>query len=306
MKILLLGKNGQVGWELQRSLKPLGDVIALGSEPEGGLSGDLSDVDALRATIRALKPDAIVNAGAYTAVDKAESEPDLAMAINGVAPGVLAEEAKRLGAWLVHYSTDYVFDGSGDKPWKETDPTGPLNVYGKTKLVGEQAIQAEWEKHLIFRTSWVYGVHGNNFIKTILRLAQERESLSIINDQFGAPTGADLIADITAVALNLAAESRALAGLYHLAAAGETNWYEYACFILSVAQAAGLTLKLDVRDIQAVPSSAYSTAAQRPRNSRLSCDKTKQHLQSLPQWDAGVLQVLKGIFAGSVNQASQS
>lgn len=187
MKILLFGKNGQVGWELQRSLAPLGELVALGSSGDGGLCGDLSDLAGLAETVRKVRPEVIVNAAAYTAVDKAESEPERARLINALAPGVLADEAQKLGTWLVHYSTDYVFDGSGSRPWQETDTTGPLSVYGRTKLEGEQAV-ACCEKHLIFRTSWVYAARGANFAKTMLRLAQEREQLKVIDDQVGAPT----------------------------------------------------------------------------------------------------------------------
>ncbi len=198
MKILLLGKNGQVGWELQRALAPLGDVIALDRQGTDGLCGDLTNLQGLAATVRILTPHIIVNAAAYTAVDKAESEQDLAVLINGDAPGVLAREAAALGAWLIHYSTDYVFDGSGDSQWQENAPTGPLSVYGRSKLMGEQAIQASGAKALVLRTSWVYAAKGNNFAKTMLRLASERDSLNVVADQYGAPTGAELIADVTA------------------------------------------------------------------------------------------------------------
>lgn len=290
MRLLILGANGQVGGELQRSLAPLGEVIALGSKAEGGLCGDLTQLDALRATIRQLRPDVIVNAAAYTAVDKAESEPELVMAVNGIAPGVLAEEAAALDAWLVHYSTDYVFDGSGSTPWRETDPTGPLNVYGRTKLAGEQAIQAVWHKHLIFRTSWVYAERGNNFIKTMLRLAQERDELRVIDDQIGAPTGADLIADVTAAALQKVWQQPELAGLYHLAAAGETSWYGYARHVLEQAQLRGLTLRVRPGQVLAIPSSAYSVPAQRPKNSRLDTTRLARELGIvLPRWQEGKL-----------------
>ena len=197
MKILLFGKNGQVGWELQRSLAPLGELIALDSASRE-MCGDFTDPAELARTVRKVAPDVIVNAAAHTAVDKAESEPELARTINALAPGVLAQEAMRTNAWLIHYSTDYVFDGSGDKPRLESDATAPLNVYGATKLEGEQLIQQSGCRHLILRTSWVYGARGGNFIRTMLRLAQERDSLNIIDDQNGAPTGADLLADVTA------------------------------------------------------------------------------------------------------------
>ncbi|MCB2038840.1 MAG: dTDP-4-dehydrorhamnose reductase, partial [Ottowia sp.] len=201
MKILLLGKNGQVGWELQRSLAPLGELVALDRQGAPGLVGDVSDLEGLAATVRALRPQLIVNAAAHTAVDKAESEPDLARRLNAEAPAVLAREAAACGALLVHYSTDYVFDGSGERPWREDDATGPLGVYGRTKLEGEQAIAASGCRHLILRTSWVYAARGGNFAKTMLRLARERERLTVIDDQWGAPTGAELIADVTAQAV---------------------------------------------------------------------------------------------------------
>ena len=297
MRVLLLGRNGQVGHELQRSLADFGEVIALGSQPEGGLCGDLAQVDALRATIRELQPDVIVNAGAYTAVDKAESEAERAEAINAIAPGVLAEEALRLGAWLVHYSTDYVFDGSGDQPRGEDAATGPLNVYGRTKLAGEQAIQAVGGKYLIFRTSWVYGRHGNNFAKTMLRLAQERERLTVIDDQFGAPTGAELIADVTAHAIRQALRDGACCGTYHLAAAGETTWNGYARFVLEMARALKPDLAIKALEVAPVPTNAFPTPARRPLNSRLDTS----HLRSsfglnLPHWQHGVRRMLAEIL----------
>ena len=263
MKILLLGKNGQVGWELQRSLAPLGEVIALGSDSQE-LCGDLSNLKELALTVRRVAPDIIVNAAAHTAVDKAESEAELARTINAQAPAVLAQEAKLCNAWLIHYSTDYVFDGSGDKPWLETDATGALNVYGASKLEGEQLIQQSGCKHLIFRTSWVYGARGGNFAKTMLRLAQERDSLSIINDQIGAPTGADLLADITAHAIRSAMLNAELSGLYHLVAAGETSWHGYASFVIEFAQNAGISMWITPEDVHPVPTSAYPTPAIRP------------------------------------------
>ncbi len=227
MRILLFGKNGQVGWELQRSLAPFGEVVALDSDSVE-MCGDFTNLEGIAATVRAVSPSVIVNAAAHTAVDKAEDVPDLARTINALAPGVLAHEAKRLNALLVHYSTDYVFDGGGEKPWLESDATGPLSIYGATKLEGEESIQQSGSKHLIFRTSWVYGARGGNFAKTMLRLAAERDSLSVINDQIGAPTGADLLADVTAHAIRSSIHRQDLSGLYHLVAAGETSWYGYA------------------------------------------------------------------------------
>ncbi|MDP3845931.1 MAG: dTDP-4-dehydrorhamnose reductase [Pseudomonas sp.] len=299
MKILLLGKNGQVGWELQRSLAPLGELLALDSKSTA-YCGDLKDLPGIAATIRSYAPDVIVNAAAYTAVDKAESEPAQAQRINAEAVAVLAQEAHKLGAWLLHYSTDYVFDGSGAAPWQETAAIGPLSVYGASKLAGEQAIQASGCKHLIFRTSWVYAARGNNFAKTMLRLAQERDSLNVIADQFGAPTGAELLADVTAHALRGAMQQPELAGLYHLAAAGETNWYSYARFVLEQAEAAGITLKVAPSQLGSIATSAYPTAAKRPLNSRLNTEKLRNAFAlHLPDWQAGVARMLTEILEKS-------
>jgi dTDP-4-dehydrorhamnose reductase len=296
MKILLLGKNGQVGWELQRSLAPLGELIALDSKSEE-MCGDLNNLQGLTETIRSVAPNIIVNAAAHTAVDKAESEIGLARTINGLAPAMLAQEAKRLGAWLIHYSTDYVFDGSGEQAWKESDNTGPLNVYGSTKLEGEQFIHMSGCKHLIFRTSWVYGARGGNFAKTMLRLAGERDSLSVINDQIGAPTGADLLADITAHALRTVQSKPELSGLYHIVADGETSWHGYARFVIQQAQEAGVAMWITPEDIQAVPTSAYNTPAKRPLNSRLDTSKFKQAFGlHLPHWQTGVTRMLTEIL----------
>lgn len=296
MKILLLGKNGQVGWELQRSLAPLGEVVALATNsPEH--CGDLTNLAGLKQTIRDVAPDIIVNAAAYTAVDKAESEPDLAYVINALAPELLAQEAKRSGAWLVHYSTDYVFDGSGDQPRLETATTGPLNVYGQSKLSGEAAIIASGCQHLIFRTSWVYAARGNNFAKTMLKLAQERESLSVINDQIGAPTGADLLADVTAHAVRSALLRPELSGLYHLVASGQTSWHGYASFVIDYARQAGIDIKVATAAIQAVASNAFVTAAQRPLNSRLDTHKLQNTFDlHLPHWQTGVIRLLDEIL----------
>ena len=292
MKILLLGKNGQVGWSLQRSLAPLGELVALDSQSQMHC-GDLSNLTGLAQTVRDVAPDVIVNAAAYTAVDKAENEPVLAHTINALALSVLAQEAKRIGAWLIHFSTDYVFDGSGDKPWLETDATGPLSVYGVTKLAGEQAIIASACKHLIFRTSWVYGARGNNFAKTMLKLAQERDSLKVVNDQMGAPTGADLLADVTAHAIRTALQKPNVSGLYHLVASGETSWYEYACFVIDFARQAGLDIKVAQTAIQAVPSSEFVTVAKRPLNSRLNTNILQKTFSlHLPDWQSGVTRML--------------
>ncbi|EJM01452.1 dTDP-4-dehydrorhamnose reductase [Pseudomonas sp. GM102] len=295
MKILLLGKNGQVGWELQRSLAPLGDLIALDRHIVDGLCGDLSDLDALRATIRQVKPDVIVNAAAYTAVDKAETEIELADRVNSQASQVLAEEASALDAWLIHYSTDYVFNGQGSSPWKESDSVAPVNHYGASKLSGERAIIASGCKHLIFRTSWVYSSRGNNFAKTMLRLAKDRETLSIVADQIGAPTGADLIADVTALAIQQILQRPELAGLYHLAAGGEVSWYGYARHVIEFARANGEQLAVNV--INPIETAAYPTPARRPLNSRLNTQKLRKSFTlHLPDWQSGVTRMLREVL----------
>ncbi len=288
MKILLFGKNGQVGWELQRSLAPLGELVAPGRN-DAGLCGDLSNLEGLVRTMQTVRPDVIVNAAAHTAVDRAESEPELAHTLNALAPGVLAQEAAKLGAWLVHYSTDYVLDGSGSRPWTETDTPAPLSVYGRSKLEGERLIQAVCPRHLIFRTSWVYAARGGNFAKTMLRLAQERERLTVINDQFGAPTVAELIADVTAHALRQCLRQPHDAGLYHLAASGETSWHGYANQVLACARLMHSAIKIKATEVVAVPSSAFATAAQRPLNSRMDTTKLQHRFGLvLPQWEQGV------------------
>ena len=297
MKILLLGKNGQVGWELQRSLAPLGELVALDFDSPGPLSADFSRPESLAATVQAVAPDVIVNAAAHTAVDKAESEPDLARAINAAAPGVLAREAAARGAWLVHYSTDYVFDGSGSAPRDEEAPTGPLNVYGQTKLEGEQAIRASGCRHLILRTSWVYGARGGNFARTMLKLAQEREALRVIDDQIGAPTGADLLADLTAHMVRAARVDASVAGTYHAVAAGETSWHGYASHVIDFARAAGLALKVAESAIEAVPTTAFPTPARRPLNSRLATRRIRERFGfALPDWRAGVERMLTEVL----------
>lgn len=295
MKILLFGGNGQVGWELQRSLAPLGDVVVVPRQTE--LGGDLSRPESLRETVRRVAPDAIVNAAAYTAVDRAESEPDVARLVNATAPGVLAEAARSVGAVLVHYSTDYVFDGSGDAPWTEDSPTGPLNVYGRTKLEGEEMIRSSGATHLIFRTSWVYAARGGNFGKTMLRLAQTRETLSVVSDQFGAPTGADLIADTTAHVLRTLVVRGEHGGTYHLAAAGITNWHEYACHVLDHARRAGAELKVQRHSVQAVSSAAFPTAARRPSNSRLATTRLSDTFGLvMPPWQRGVARLVEEVL----------
>jgi len=298
MKILLFGRGGQVGWELQRSLSVLGEVVALDFDADQnpqGLCGSFSDLAGLAATVQAVKPDVIVNAAAHTAVDKAESEPEFARSLNALAPGVLAAEAIKLNAWLIHYSTDYVFDGSGSAAWQESDATGPLSVYGQTKLEGEQAVATN-PKHITLRTSWVYAARGGNFAKTMLRLASERESLTVIDDQFGAPTSAELLADVTAHVIRAAMQKPELAGLYHCVAAGETNWHGYAKFVLQTAQALGHTLKAGPEQVAATSTASYPTPAQRPLNSRLNTTKLREAFGlSLPHWQTGVARMLTEI-----------
>jgi dTDP-4-dehydrorhamnose reductase len=295
VKILLFGKNGQVGWELQRSLAPLGQVIAL-DRNSTDYCGDFLNPDGLAQTVLAVRPDVIVNASAYTAVDKAESDSAHAHTVNSKSPEFIAQAAMQIGASLIHFSTDYVFDGSGSKPWTETDTPAPLSVYGASKLAGEQAITANGARHLIFRTSWVYAARGGNFAKTMLRLAQEREAVSVINDQIGAPTGADLLADITAHAISRLAAAPGLSGLYHVSAAGETSWHGYAKHVFEQARLKGMMFKLKDEQLKAIPTSDYPTAAQRPLNSRLDCSKLKSSFNLyIPPWQQGVNRMLTEI-----------
>jgi dTDP-4-dehydrorhamnose reductase len=296
MKLLLLGKGGQVGWELQRSLAPLGELVALDFDSTD-FHADFSRPEQLADTVRQVRPDVIVNAAAHTAVDKAESEPEFARKLNATSPGVVAQAAQELGALMVHYSTDYVFDGSGTAPWKETDATGPLSVYGRTKLEGEQLVARHCAKHLIFRTSWVYAARGGNFAKTMLRLARERDKLTVIDDQFGAPTGAELLADITAHAIRATLQDPSNAGLYHAIAGGETTWYGYARYVLELAQQAGVELKAGPQQVEAVPTSAFPTPATRPHNSRLDTSKLQAAFGLvLPPWQNGVARMLREIL----------
>jgi dTDP-4-dehydrorhamnose reductase len=283
MKILLFGKGGQVGWELQRSLLPLGSLVALDFDSTD-LCGSFTDPGGIAATVRGVAPDVIVNAAAHTAVDRAESEAGLAHTINAATPAVLAREAAALGAWLVHYSTDYVFDGSGSDPWVETDAPAPLSVYGRTKLAGEIAV-AGHARHLILRTSWVYATRGGNFAKTMLRLAAERDSLNVIADQCGAPTSAELLADVTAHALRAALADARLAGLYHVAAAGETTWHGYARHVIARAAARGASLKAGPEAVRAIRTADYPTPARRPLNSRLDTRRFREAFGlALPDW----------------------
>ncbi|AQV95296.1 dTDP-4-dehydrorhamnose reductase [Cupriavidus necator] len=294
---LVTGSNGQVGFELRRSLAPLGHVVALDR------SGcDLSRPDDIRRVVREYRPDVIVNPAAYTAVDKAESEAELAYAINATAAGVLAEEAKTLGSLLVHFSTDYVFDGTKAGAYVETDAVNPQSVYGKSKLAGEQAIAAAGGPNLVFRTCWVAGAHGGNFAKTMLKLGRERDSLRVIADQVGAPTTAALIADVTAQVVArhwLAGDRTAFAsGIYHLAAAGETSWHGYASEVLRYSAAKGIELKVDPARIEPIPATAYPLAAPRPANSRLDTGKLRQTFGIyLPDWQQGVHHLLDQIFS---------
>ncbi|CAN7264317.1 MULTISPECIES: dTDP-4-dehydrorhamnose reductase [unclassified Acidovorax] len=296
MNILLFGKGGQVGWELQRSLSVFGTVTALDFDSTEHC-GDFANPAGVAETVRALRPDVIVNAAAHTAVDKAESEVDFARTLNATTPGAIAQEAAKLGAWLVHYSTDYVFDGSGSRPWVETDAPAPLSVYGRTKLEGEQLIAQSGARHLILRTSWVYAARGGNFAKTMLRLAQERERLTVIDDQWGAPTGADLLADVTAHAIRHLQQRPEDAGLYHLVAAGETNWNEYAKYVLAVAARHPVAEKIIAKEVAPVPTSAFPTPAVRPHNSRLDTTKLRSTFGlTLPHWQTGVARMLTEIL----------
>ena len=283
MKILLTGSAGQLGREMKRSLAPLGELITCDRRHL-----DLADPDALQSAVRDLAPTVIVNAAAYTAVDKAETETGMAEAINATAPGILAEEAKRLGARLIHYSTDYVFDGTKASPYLEDDATAPLSAYGHSKRQGELAIAASGARHLILRTSWVYGLHGANFMKTMLRLGRERDELRVVGDQVGAPTWTRHLADATA--LILAGHSTA-EGLYHLAASGETSWHGYAEAIFAEAQAIGLLEKSP--KVNRITTAEYPLPASRPANSRLDCTRfTADFGLALPDWRTGLADCL--------------
>ncbi len=294
MGILLLGKDGQVGWQLQRSLAPHGPVVALGRA-----ECDLSDAEHIRSVVRELRPTVIVNATAYTAVDKAESETDQAWFINAEAPRVLAEEALRLGALLIHYSTDYVYDGNKVGAYVETDATSPQSVYGQSKLAGEEAIRAVGGKSLIFRTSWVFGARGNNFVKTILRLAREKESLNVVADQVGSPTPAAMIATVTGVVLAMLRHGQLLKTdenrLYHLAAARPVSWYEFAQTIVGLAgQMPGFDLRLSAAAICPIHAMDYPTPAKRPANSRLDCSRLETDFGlQMPDWQPYLARMLQ-------------
>jgi dTDP-4-dehydrorhamnose reductase len=293
MKILLLGKDGQVGWELQRALAPLGELVCAG---RGEV--DLEQFDALRTMVRTVRPDILVNAAAYTAVDRAESEPERAMRVNAGAVEVLAQEMKPHNGCLVHYSTDYVFDGTKSAAYAESDATNPQSAYGRSKLAGEDAIRTSGCRHLIFRTGWVYCAHGGNFAKTMLRLARERTEIKVVSDQIGAPTGADLIADVTALALHRLDADPALAGsasgLYHLSAAAATSWYGYATLLIETALASGASLRVTPRGVVPIPSADYPTPARRPANSRLDSARLCATFGlTMPPWQAGVRRLVQ-------------
>jgi len=296
MKIVLLGKNGQVGWELQRALQPLGDVIALDRQIDNnGLCGDITNFTAIEQLYATIKPDVVINAAGYTAVDNAEIDQQQADLVNHLAVKNLAEMSKKYESLLVNYSTDYVFDGNKNTPWLETDNTAPINYYGKTKREGELALEQSGAKFINFRTSWVYGSHGNNFIKTMLKLAQSKTELNIIADQIGAPTGSALIADVTAQALRyyfLNKQPSMLHGHYHLVASGTCSWFEYAQFIFATAEKE-MGTKLLLEQVNPIPTSEYPTPAKRPLNSRLNTQKLQTKFQlHLPHWQQGVAQVL--------------
>lgn len=301
MKILLLGKNGQVGWELQRALQPLGEVTALDrSNNEIGLCGDIANFSAIEHVLKQIQPDIVVNATAYTAVDKAESEQDAADLINHTAVAYLAERCKQQNILLIHYSTDYVFDGMGVNAWTEDEVKQPVNYYGRSKRDGEIALENSQVRFINFRTCWVYGTHGHNFIKTMLKLAKTKDELSIIQDQVGVPTGAALIADITAqvlryYSLQSSGQQAMLHGHYHLAPAGETTWYDYAQFIFAQARQSGINLA--IQRVTPIATSAYPTPARRPLNSRLNTQKLKHTFKlHLPEWQQGVTQVIQEIL----------
>jgi len=296
MRILLLGMNGQVGWELQRALALLGELVALGRD-NTALATDFRQPERLLQTVRRVAPQVIVNAAAYTAVDEAETHADLARAVNSEAPALLAFVAQATGAWLVHYSTDHVFDGSGSTPWTEEAPTAPLNVYGRTKLEAELAIRASGCHHLILRSSWIHAARGDNFARKILRLAAEKDHLEVVSDQFGAPTGADLLADVTAHALRGVLAQPALGGTYHVAAAGETSWHAYAQYVVEFAHRHGAPLRLRPADVVPIRSSEHPGTARRPHNARLDTRRLRERFDlALPDWRVGVERMLQEVL----------
>lgn len=295
MKILLTGKNGQVGFELQRALAPLGEVIAVDHQ-----ECDLADASAIRKLVAEVSPQIIVNPAAYTAVDKAESESELAFAINAKAPGIFGEEAEKIGASVIHFSTDYVFDGTKLGSYSEDDPTNPQSVYGRSKRDGELALRESGARHLIFRTSWVVGAHGANFAKTMLRLAADRDSLSVVADQYGAPTSAALLADVTAQVMRQQQREGSTGfpyGTYHLVAGGETNWCDYARFVIDAAIKAGKPMKATQESITPIVTAQYPTPARRPANSRLNTQRFRQTFGlELPHWQDGLSHILHQIL----------
>jgi dTDP-4-dehydrorhamnose reductase len=286
VKIVLFGMNGQVGWELQRSLAALGEVVSVGRH-NSTTKADFLNPNSVSQIVREVKPNVIVNAAAYTAVDAAEVDVDNVTKANSTTPGVLASEAKAHGALLVHYSTEYVFDGKSEQRWLETDSTAPLNVYGATKLEGERLIAESNCQHLILRTSWVYASRGKNFLKTMVKLIQERDELSVVSDQIGAPTGAALLADLTAHAICATKKNSKLGGLYHVAASGQTSWFDYACYIAKQIRIRKPNAK--IANVVPVLSSAYLQRAQRPKNSRLNTEKFQKNFNlNLPDWKLGI------------------
>lgn len=295
MKILLIGRNGQVGFELRRALAPLGEIVAV-DYPDC----DLTRADSVRGVVRSAAPDVIVNAAAYTAVDRAESEGETARAINAVAPGVLGEEARQLGATVIHYSTDYVYDGTKAGCYVETDATNPLCVYGASKCDGDLALAASAARHFVFRTSWVFGAHGANFVKTMLRLAAERDRLNVVADQIGAPTSAALIADVTAQVLAQTRYRPAAelpSGIYHLVADGETSWHGIAQAVIRGARARGARLKMEPDAVRAITTAEYPLPARRPANSRLDTTLLARTFGLvMPPWQAGLDHVLSQLI----------
>lgn len=297
MRILLFGSQGQVGWELSRALLPLGEVI-----PITRAEADFGKPDALRSVVRSTRPDLIINAAAYTAVDAAEANEEEAFIVNALAPGILAEEAKRQDALLIHYSTDYVFDGESTRPYAELDSPAPQNAYGRSKLAGETAILDAGGEHLILRTSWVYGARGHNFLLTLLRLAREREQLRIVADQFGAPTWSRWIADATAhiawTAMARRHKGAFTSGLYHLACAGETSWHGFASAIVEQFQQRAPYSALKVKSIIPIATSEYPLPARRPRNSRLDCTKLMSDYGVVaPDWRRALDLCLEDVLA---------
>jgi len=293
MKILLIGKTGQVGFELSKKLNSIGEIV----EPDRQTL-DICNPDNIKTFVEQIKPDLIINAAAYTAVDKAETEPYLAHKINSIAPGILASKAAELDIPLIHFSTDYVFDGSKNSSYLETDIVNPQSVYGKTKHEGEEAVR-KWRKHIILRTSWVFGCHGNNFLKTILRFIQEKESLHIVNDQWGSPTSSSMLADVTYKIVEdiFKDENFKKFGTYHITSLGETNWYQFAVYIYKEAAHLGFKAKIKASDIKSIPTSEYHLLAKRPLNSRLGTEKIEKiFMLKLPSWQIEAKRVLRELI----------